>query len=521
MVDTNEFFRNATLRICGRLDIEESLRDCLEYVARYLPADRLYLQQYEPGLGAMRMVARASASQGECMDLLVPLDQQARQELAGVVLDSSTGELPPVVVVNNPRTVSVTRCIQTHLGEPASSVMSMPLVVEGRVMGAVVVLARGDNRYNQEHARLYMSLMGPLFVAMSNALKHRETVRLKNRLTEDNRFLNSELLHLAGDEIVGSDLGLRDVMHKVRQVAPTGSPVLLSGETGVGKDVIANAIHLASPRRDGPFIAVNCGAIPEALIDSELFGHEKGAFTGALSRKRGRFERAEGGTILLDEIGEMPMAAQVRLLRVLQHREIERVGGTERVPLDIRVITATNRDLAALVKEGRFREDLWFRLNVFPIEVPPLRERPGDIPALVRRFVERKARDLKIDEMPKLAPGSIDDLFAYHWPGNVRELENLVERAMIVHRDGPLRFEDLGATVPRRSRSVAAEPPDDDLLELDAVIERHIRRALARTGGKIHGPGGAGELLGVNPNTLRHRMRKLGIPFGRNAVVPT
>jgi transcriptional regulator with GAF, ATPase, and Fis domain len=328
-------------------------------------------------------------------------------------------------------------------------------------------------------------------------------------------YLNRELLRISGDEIVGADFGLRDVMRQVRQVAPTESPVLLSGETGVGKDVIANAIHLGSPRRDGPFVAVNCGAIPESLLDSELFGHEKGAFTGALSKKRGRFERADSGTILLDEIGEMPLEAQVRLLRVLQHREIERVGGMERLPVDIRIITATNKNLPAMVRSGRFREDLWFRLNVFPIAVPPLRDRPSDIPALVQHFIGRNAGELKIGETPRLAPGAIDDLMAYGWPGNVRELENLVERAMILHRGEPLRFDDLARL---SSEEVGSIPlaTDEETLDLDTFVARHIRKVLGITGGKIHGPGGAGELLGINPNTLRYKMRKLGIPFRKD-----
>jgi transcriptional regulator with GAF, ATPase, and Fis domain len=374
------------------------------------------------------------------------------------------------------------------------------------------VTAAGADRYTAEDARLLQLLEDPFTIAMANNLVHREVLRLRDRLADDNRQLQRELLHISGDEIVGVDFGLREVMHKVRQVAPTDSPVLLTGETGVGKDVIANAIHLGSLRRDGPFIPVNCGAIPESLLDSELFGHEKGAFTGALSRKRGRFERADTGTILLDEIGEMPLEAQVRLLRVLQHREIERVGGTDRIPVDIRIIAATNNDLATMVRAGRFREDLWFRLNVFPIVVPPLRDRGGDIPALVQHFIERKAGELKIGETPQLAPGAIDDLMAYDWPGNVREIENLVERAMILHRGEPLRFDDLGTSHPR----IATGPSpasDDEPLDLDTLISRHIRRVLGMTGGKIHGPGGAGELLGMNPNTVRYRMRKLGIPF--------
>ena len=242
-----------------------------------------------------------------------------------------------------------------------------------------------------------MSLLNePFAIAFSNTLKHQEVLRLKDLLADDNRYLHRELLHLSGEEIVGADFGLKRVIEMVRQVAPLNSPVLLLGETGVGKDVIANAIHYSSPRKDGPLVKVNCGAIPETLLDSELFGHEKGAFTGAISQKRGRFERANQGTIFLDEIGELPSPAQVRMLRVLQYKEIERVGGTNPIPVDIRLIAATNRNLEEMVKTKQFREDLWFRLNVFPIHIPPLRERKEDIPALVRHFVKRKSRELKL-----------------------------------------------------------------------------------------------------------------------------
>jgi transcriptional regulator with GAF, ATPase, and Fis domain len=257
---------------------------------------------------------------------------------------------------------------------------------------------------------------------------------------------------------------------------------------------------------------VNCGAIPESLLDSELFGHEKGAFTGALSKKRGRFERADKGTIFLDEIGDMPLDAQVRLLRVIQHREIERLGGTDRIPVDIRIIAATNHDLEEMVQSSRFRDDLWFRLNVFPIRIPPLRERRSDIPALVQHFMERKAREMKFGDTPELVPGAIDDLISYDWPGNVRELENLVERAMILHRCEPLRFDDLGSSITSKTVN-AGKTMDTDSSELDVVVRAHIQHILNKTGGKIHGPGGAGELLGINPNTLRYKMKKLSIPF--------
>jgi transcriptional regulator with GAF, ATPase, and Fis domain len=515
MIDENDFFRNATLRICGALEIEEGLRACVEYISQHMPADRLCLQRYELHLGAMRIVARADAMTGERWDVPIPLSTPAKTALAEMGRAIQSGTLAPVVVINKPQEEPITRCILEATDDPLSSVLIMPLNVEGKTLGALALLAEGDDRFDENHARLYATLKEPLFVALSNALKHQEVVRLKDGLADDNLFLNRELLRISGDEIIGADFGLREVMHQVRQVAPTDSPVLLLGETGVGKDVIANAIHLGSPRRDGPFIPVNCGAIPDSLLDSELFGHEKGAFTGALARKRGRFERANKGTILLDEIGEMPPDAQVRLLRVLQHREIERVGGTERIPVDIRIIAATNKNLPEMVRVERFREDLWFRINVFPITVPPLRDRPNDIPALVEHFINRKARELKFRKAPRLLPGAIDHLMGYRWPGNVRELENLVERAMILHRGEPLRFDELGVALAGRDPSGTARA-SERRLDLDSMIADHIRRVLAISDGKIHGPGGAGELLGMNPNTLRSKMRKLGIPFKKD-----
>ena len=278
------------------------------------------------------------------------------------------------------------------------------------------------------------------------------------------------------------------------------------------KELVARAIHNASTRKERPLIKVDCASLPTNLIESELFGHEKGAFTGAISQKRGRFERAHQGSIFLDEIGELPLPAQVRLLRVLQSREIERVGGVKTIPLNIRIIAATNRNLEEMVKIKMFREDLWFRLNVFPLLIPPLRLRIEDIPALAQHFIERKTRELKLKKTPDLATGAIDTLMAYAWPGNVRELENVIERAMILHRGNPLRFDDLGLS-PIEPVNATASAPKDETLELDALVKRHIQRVIKLTGGKIHGPGGAGELLAVNPNTLRYKMRKLGIKF--------
>lgn len=256
----------------------------------------------------------------------------------------------------------------------------------------------------------------------------------------------------------------------------------------------------------------------DTLLDSELFGHEKGAFTGALTQKRGRFERADKGTIFLDEIGELPPQAQVRLLRVLQHREIERVGGTKPIPVDTRVIAATHRDLQEMVKSGEFREDLWFRLNVFPITIPPLRDRPEDIPALVDYFLSKKSQELRITRKITLAPDAMDRLQAYQWPGNVRELQNLIERALIRDTDGRLRFDDLIRPLQSSDDRLLAEA-DQQILPLDEVNARYIRQVLEHTHGKINGPGGAAELLDIHPNTLRKRMAKLGIPYRRKDTV--
>jgi transcriptional regulator with GAF, ATPase, and Fis domain len=303
-------------------------------------------------------------------------------------------------------------------------------------------------------------------------------------------------------------------MAMVQQVASLGSPVLLLGQTGVGKDVVANAIHYSSPRKDGPFVKVNCGAIPETLLDSELFGHEKGAFTGAISQRRGRFERANGGTIFLDEIGELPPQAQVRMLRVLQYKEIERVGGTNPISVDIRLIAATNRNLEEMVKAKQFREDLWFRLNVFPIRIPPLCERKEDIPALVHHFIKRKSQEMRLPVPPPLAHGVIDRLMAYHWPGNVRELENVIERALILSKGQALSLDDLAVEKPKDGSQTYIEAQEAPL-KLDEVTSQHIRRVLEMTKGKVHGKGGAAELLGINPSTLRNRMNQLGIRYGR------
>jgi transcriptional regulator with GAF, ATPase, and Fis domain len=504
-VDENDFFRRATMQICSSLDIEIAMWRCIQFLKDFMPADEMYLHLYESGLEAFRTIAGATAAEGRKMDRITPLPQEVRTRVA---------EFTGMGVVNQPELEPSFQFMLQYYGRPDTSALIRLLEVEGKKLGALVLLAQGRDRFSDKHARLFSLLNEPFSIAVSNTLKHQEILRLKDLLADDNRYLHRELLRLSGDEIVGADFGLQGVMAMVREVASLGSPVLLLGETGVGKDVVANAIHYSSPRKDGPFVKVNCGAIPETLLDSELFGHEKGAFTGAISQRRGRFERANGGTIFLDEVAELPPQAQVRMLRVLQYKEIERVGGTDSISVDIRLIAATNRNLEEMVKAKQFREDLWFRLNVFPIRVPSLRERKGDIPALVHHFIKRKSLELRLPAPPPLAPGVIDRLVAYQWPGNVRELENVIERALILSKGQPLSFDDLAEGKPKNASQIHVGPQDAPL-KLDEVTSQHIRRVLEMTKGKVHGKGGAAEVLGINPSTLRNRMNQLGIPYGR------
>jgi transcriptional regulator with GAF, ATPase, and Fis domain len=320
--------------------------------------------------------------------------------------------------------------------------------------------------------------------------------------------------------IVGADGGLRTVVERAAQVARSNAPVLILGETGSGKELIARAIHAGSRRAGEPFHRVNCGAIPPGLIDSELFGHEKGSFTGATERRRGWFERADGGTLLLDEVGELPLEAQVRLLRVLQDGIFERVGGERHQTVDVRIIAATHRDLPAMVAEHRFREDLWYRLAVFPIRLPALRERPEDIAALAKHLAAKACS--RYGTLPiELSERDLALLRAYPWPGNVREMGTVMDRAVILGDGERLEIAKALGVIPSfslidpesRADQKGASAKATDLPTLDAVISAHIRLALEQTSGRVEGPRGAAALLDVNPHTLRARMRRLGIDW--------
>jgi transcriptional regulator with GAF, ATPase, and Fis domain len=326
----------------------------------------------------------------------------------------------------------------------------------------------------------------------------------KARLQQQNLYLQEEIKSVHNfEEIIGQSPALLAVLENVRRVAPTDTSVLITGETGTGKELIARAIHSSSKRKDRPLIKLNCAAMPTGLVESELFGHEKGAFTGAIARRVGRFELAHGGTIFLDEIGELPAEVQVKLLRVLQEREFDRVGGSTPIKADVRVIAATNRDLLKAVREKTFREDLYYRLNVFPVSLPPLRDRMTDIPLLVQFLVNKyKMRIGK--PIDAVSQTTMQRLLAYSWPGNVRELENVLERAVILTANTTLEIgpEMLG------SSSDIVQP---DGMSLEAVERSHITAVLHQTNWVIDGPKGAAKILEMHPNTLRSRLKKLGI----------
>ncbi len=405
--------------------------------------------------------------------------------------------------------------------ELPDSCLAGPLCTAERVLGMLALKPAAEYRYTKAERTLFRAALDPFTAALENELRLNALQRLGAAAQADRQTLLSRLgRKTLSETVVGAEHGLRRVMDRVDQVAATDATVLILGETGAGKEVIARAIHERSTRRDGPFVRVNCGAVPPDLIDSELFGHEKGSFTGAHTVRRGWFERADGGTLFLDEIGELTPAVQIRLLRVLQDGIVQRVGGERDIAVDVRVVAATHRDLPTMVQEGRFREDLWYRLAVFPLILPPLRERTEDIPALTEHFVQRAANRLGVP-VPPVYERDLDQLLAYRWPGNVRELGAVLERAVILGQGVSLDLQPaLGAGLPKSGptrSTVSAAPPERaaeeprDILPLDVAIAAHLQRALRVTRGRVDGPHGAAQLLHVNTSTLRAKLRKLGI----------
>lgn len=376
---------------------------------------------------------------------------------------------------------------------------STPVEDNGQIVGVVVVFKDISERVQQQKE-------------LKTALAQVE--HLKERLIAENQYLKDEIQDQHPQEIIGQSDIMNALLERVHQVGPTDACVLIQGETGTGKELIAHAVHQASLRKSRPLVKVNCGAISENLIESELFGHEKGAFTGATQQRQGRFEIADGGTLFLDEVGELTASAQIKLLRVLQEQEFERVGSSRTLKVDVRIIAATNRDLLKRVEEGRFRADLYYRLNVFPLWVPPLRQRPTDIPLLANHFLSRICRQIG-RQCQGVSPDSRDAMMQYTWPGNVRELYNVIERSLILHRGHDLlnvQPDTLKAPpAPTSASQAAVKTTEGPLLSLAEAEKRHISLVLGQCNGVIAGDKGAARILGIPSSTLRSRMKKLGM----------
>jgi transcriptional regulator with GAF, ATPase, and Fis domain len=499
--------------VCRHLEIGESVARLAPLLAGSLPVDVLLVRHVDPVRGHIETLAT-----GSCGPEAIALP--ARSDCPASGMDRMVTWCREGRVLHGPSSEALRKQLPGLLPPGLrGEVLAGPLNTEHGLLG-VLLLATTEGAFGPEHQALARALLEPLTVALENDHRVRELNALREALEADKRSLLSRLgRDQMGETIVGAESGLRPVMEQVELVARSDVPVLILGETGSGKEVIARAIHNRSPRVGKPFLRVNCGAMPPELIDSELFGHEKGSFTGAVAVRQGWFERADGGTLFLDECGELPSAAQVRLLRILQDGTFERVGGERQLTVNVRVVAATHRDLQVLVREGKFREDLWYRLAVFPLYLPSLRERKNDIPALAAHFALRAARRLGTRPLVPTTE-DVELLQSYPWPGNVRELSAVMERAAILGNGSSL---EVGRALGLAARRDAAPDPEPrpgpradgsgEFPPLDVAMARHIEQALRRTHGRIEGPYGAARLLGINPHTLRARMRKLGLEW--------
>jgi formate hydrogenlyase transcriptional activator len=398
-----------------------------------------------------------------------------------------------------------------RLGGLQSS-MYVPIIIKGRPWAALVVASRVAYAYTEKDLRLLQDLSRPLSLALENLLAFERIKTLSEQLEQEKIYLSEEIKTSHNfEEIIGTGAAMQALFKNIALVAPTDYTVLITGETGTGKELVARAVHNTSPRARRTMIKVNCAALPPQLIESELFGHEKGSFTGATDKRLGKFELAQGSTIFLDEIGELPLELQAKLLRVLQEKEIERIGGKGAIVVDVRIIAATNRDLQQEVAAGRFRADLYYRLNVFPLVVPPLRERPEDIVPLATHFLPRIGKKLG-KPLTGIATASVQQMQHYAWPGNIRELEHVLERAAILSYSPTLALaESLGPAA-----AASATPPETGLVRpLQESMREAIQAALAQAGNRVRGGGGAAELLNIKPTTLEARMKKLGISVPR------
>jgi formate hydrogenlyase transcriptional activator len=520
-----EALRKSEQRKCSLLEINNAIITNLtqealfisayEAIRRVVSFDRAAFLLYQPETKALKLLSMDSDVESEFFRLGKEYDLRETRVSAWVL------DRQQAVVRGDLEKEQQSPGDQRLVAEGIQSYCVVPLVAMGNSIGTFTVWSETKNRYSEADAELLQEVANQVALAIANMKSYEEIAALKARLEKENVYLQEEIRTEHNfEEIVGNSPTLLELLRRVDQVAPTDSSVLIYGETGTGKELIARAIHDRSARKKRPLVKVNCSAISAGLVESELFGHVKGAFTGAFERRIGRFELADGGTLFLDEVGELPLETQVKLLRVLQEREFEPVGSNRSVRVDVRIIAATNRNLRESISAGSFRSDLFYRLNVFPLEVPPLRERRADIPQLAMFFLSRYSRNLG-KRMEGISAAATERLIRYSWPGNVRELQNVIERALILSH-GPIleletdligvsAFETLRDAAPEVAAAAQPTGPSSSPKTLEEVERAHISAVLQQTRGVIEGANGAAKTLGMHPNTLRHRMEKLGI----------
>ena len=484
--------------VVSRLDLRDVFAATTASLRRVMPHELASLYLYDPDNEVFRRHALDSPSgKGLLKEGLVgPIDSTP----AGPAF--RTGK--PVLFDEDDLKRLQSDIARLLLAEGVKSGCCVPLKSHNRLLGTLNIASLRPGAFSQDDVDLLIQVANQIAIAVENALAFHEIEDLKNKLAEEKLYLEDEIrTEYNFEEIIGESAALKRILKQVETVAPTDSTVLIQGETGTGKELIARAIHNLSKRRERTFVKMNCAAIPTGLLESELFGHERGAFTGAIAQKVGRFELAHQGTLFLDEVGDVPLELQSKLLRVLQEQEFERLGSNRTIRVDVRLVAATNRDLAQMAADKQFRSDLYYRLNVFPIVAPPLRERPEDIPLLVRYFAQKYAR--RMNKRIETIPAETMTAFAkYHWPGNIRELENLIERSVILSQ-GP----DLH--VPFGELKTQATTIPNGATTLEAAEREHILRVLRETNWVIGGSSGAAARLGMKRTTLQSKMRKLGI----------
>jgi len=516
--DRLQLLLNLTTKITSSLDLREVLRAVAANIRELIHADAVTVSLPDATSGKFKLFAvDFPHGQGVIKEGLLFTPGAAGRKAVDT-MKPVVGCAPEL----DERESSEVRDIAA--AEDMKAFCLIPLVSHGRVLGILSILRTTETQFTPEDVDLLTQASGQIAIAVENALAYRQISELKDKLALEKLYLEEEIrIEMNFESIVGNSPALKCVLELVETVAPSDSTVLLFGETGTGKELIARAIHERSRRKDSTLVKLNCAAIPTGLLESELFGHEKGAFTGAITHRVGRFELANRGTIFLDEVGEIPLELQPKLLRVLQEREFERLGSTRTVRTDARLIAATNRDLKSMVEEQKFRSDLYYRLNVFPIRVPALRERKDDIPLLVRHFVKEFSRRNQrvIDTIPS---ETMQALIRYHWPGNIRELQNVIERAVLISKS-PILNVSLAELKPEPNSVPSPSPvsprsaPQENLQDMVEWTERNqILRALEETNGVVSGPNGAAARLGVKRSTLQHKMRRLGIRLSRTAL---